>query len=59
MVLTFDQEQALEDQKTENKIKVIQEGLKVTQIEHELKMKRLDKLIEIAKLGGKLDNDNL
>jgi len=56
MVLTFDQEKELENLKHKHKKELLAEQLAYMEEEHRLKMIRLNKLLEIAKQGGKIDS---
>ena len=52
MVNTFEETQELEKQKTRDKLGLIDLTAKYTRMEHEQKMERLVKMLEIAKAGG-------
>lgn len=54
MVMDFKETKELEEIKQNNKIALIEEQAKDRKIEHEQKMERLNKLLEIAEAGGKL-----
>lgn len=55
MVLTFDQEKELELLKHKHKKELLAEQLAFMEEEHRLKMIRLNKLLEIARAGGKVN----
>jgi tRNA A37 N6-isopentenylltransferase MiaA len=57
MVLSFEQEKELEQLKHDQKKELIEINKKVAEEEHERKMKRLDKLLEIAKAGGSVKEE--
>lgn len=53
MVLTYEQEKALEELKMAHKREVAELQENQTQLEHDLKMRRLDKLHQMTKDGYK------
>lgn len=52
MAFTFKETKALEKLKQKHKLEIIDQGALSNNFEHDLKMKRLEMMLKIAKAGG-------